>query len=266
MFSLLHRCVKNPRLWQLALACYWVALFVGTHMPIERLALSRGTADKFAHVAAFGGLAMLVAITWRLAAGHFHLPQLFSVWAIVVLYGAIEETTQPMVGRTASLIDWSADAIGATLGSMLFWLWPRRWLDNLAPPADRAMEDTRPVPWRGYSLKTLFIAMTIVALACYWLMLPTMNAQRFVRAIHLHDYATAESLFASEDDAFPGSFKDYDHFVANAQLASLTWDDLWKGERRVSIAINYGDDGGIIGCGADIHARRDGLKLGLIVP
>ena len=37
-----------------------------------------------------------------------------------MLYGAIEETTQPLVNRVASLIDWLADAIGATLGLAVF--------------------------------------------------------------------------------------------------------------------------------------------------
>jgi hypothetical protein len=98
------------------------------------------------------------------------------------------------------------------------------------------------------------------------MMLPTMNAQRFMLAIQLRDFATAESLFASEQDTFPGTFKNYDHFVANPNLAPLTWRDLWKGERRISVSIDYGDDGGMIGCGADIYAHRDGLKMGLIVP
>lgn len=127
---MLSRYVKNPRLWQLALACYWLALFIGTHIPIERLPLNRGSADKLAHVAAFAALALLLAVAWRLSTGRLparHLPWL---WLIVVLYGAIEEITQPLVNRMASPIDWLADALGALLGLAVFWIWPRLWLEE----------------------------------------------------------------------------------------------------------------------------------------
>ena len=35
---------------------------------------------------------------------------------IVLSYGAIDEALQPLVGRTADLLDWLADAAGAAIG------------------------------------------------------------------------------------------------------------------------------------------------------
>jgi VanZ family protein len=265
MLNAPKRSFRNQRLWQLGLACYWLALFIGTHIPFERLALNPGRADKFAHVAAFAVLTILLAVTWRHSAGRLHGRQLLWIGAVAILYGAIEETTQPLVNRSASLIDWWADAVGVALGLAIFWWWSDRWW-RMSPNAAEVADEDQPRTRRRFSLKTLFLLMTITAAACYWMMLPTMNAQSFMRAIQLHDYATAESLFASEDNAFPGGFKNYDHFDAHVKLAPLTWGDLWKGERRISVTIDYGDDAGLIGCGADIYAHRHGLQLGLIVP
>jgi hypothetical protein len=185
---------------------------------------------------------------------------------VLILYGAIEEMTQPLVNRVASIIDWGADALGVTLGLTAYWFWVGPWLSQMAPEPDATITEERPRAWQRFSLRTLFVAMTIAAIGCYWMVLPTLNAQRFVGALHEKDYATAERLFALETATFPGDFKNHDHFAANAIVSPLTWDDFWRGERRISVAINYGDDGGLIGCGADISAHREGLKLGMIVP
>jgi VanZ family protein len=264
MLSLLKRCLKNPRFWQVALAGYWLALFISTHLPIVRLASSHGTTDKFVHVAAFTGLSILLAITWRLSAGRLRGRDLVSVWALVMLYGALEETTQPLMNRTASHIDWLADAIGATLGLAIYQIVLEHWIARFL--AASRNEPEKPDGWRRYSLRTLFVVMTLAALVSYWTMLPTMNAQHFVRALQEQDFATAERLFISDADAFPGRFKTYDFFHANANIAPLTWNDFRAGERRINVAIDYGDDGGMIGCGADITSYRNGLKMGLIVP
>jgi VanZ family protein len=262
MRSRLHRSLSNPRLWQAALVCYWLALFIVTHIPIERLALHRGSADKFAHVGAFAVLSMLLACTWRLSTGRLHLRQLVWVWLIVVLYGAIEETTQPMVNRVASSFDWLADAVGATLGLTVFWLWSDRWLNNLAPELYVTSAGERPRTWHRYSLRTLFVVMTLGALACYWMMLPTMNAQRFVRAIQQHDYATAESLFMASSKKFPGDFKNFPVVELEPSLQPLTWSELWKGERAIFVTISFGNTKAATTTGvAGVFAYRRGLAM-----
>jgi VanZ family protein len=112
--------MRNPKLWQIVLACYWLALFVATHIPLETPALQGGKTDKLAHMAAFAVLSALVAITWQLSAGRLTLRHLSGAWLVIVLYGAMEEWTQPLVGRHASIWDWMADAFGAAIGLMLF--------------------------------------------------------------------------------------------------------------------------------------------------
>ena len=126
------RRLRNPKLWQIALACYWLALFVATHIPMEMPELHGGKADKLAHVAAFAGLAAIFAITWQLSAGRLTARHLAWAWVALVLYAAFEELTQPLVGRYASVWDWSADAVGAALGLLLFaWIGRKGWKSDL---------------------------------------------------------------------------------------------------------------------------------------
>ena len=117
--------LRDARLWQIALACYWVALFVGTHLPLERVPQLEKMVDKWAHAFAFAVLAGLFATTWELSAGRLNARHLMRVWFILALYGAFEEATQPFVGRYASVWDWLADVVGAALGLLLF-VWARR--------------------------------------------------------------------------------------------------------------------------------------------
>ncbi len=116
----LPRFLKNPRLWQLALVGYWILLIISTHLPISKPLGTNDQIDKLAHTTAFAGLAFLLASAWQLAVGQLNLRHLVLVWFVVVAYGAIDEWTQIPVGRTCSIWDWYADAVGAVLGLMLF--------------------------------------------------------------------------------------------------------------------------------------------------
>jgi VanZ family protein len=237
MLSLLDGHSRNLRLWQIALAGYWLALFIGTHVPVEQLALNRISVDKLLHIAAFTGLALLLATTWRLSAGQFNIRHGIAVWILAMLYGAIDESTQPLVNRSASLLDWFADGIGALLGLVIFWLWSDRWMNNLVPASDVTSDGDWPRTWPRYSLKTLFVAMTLVALTCYWMMLPTINAQRFVRAIQERDYAAADNLFIDENRFFEAA-QTTEALGNNPILSPLTWRELWTGHRHISLPMN----------------------------
>lgn len=111
---------RNPKLWQLALAGYWIVLLIVTHLPATTPFMPPDNIDKLAHATAFAGLALLLASAWQLAAGHLNISHLALVWFVVVTYGAIDEWTQIPVGRSCSIWDWLADATGAALGLALF--------------------------------------------------------------------------------------------------------------------------------------------------
>jgi VanZ family protein len=112
--------------WQLALAGYWLAMFVATHVPRQFPALPREGTDKMVHVAAFAVLAWLVAVAWEQSVGRLNGAHLRVVWCLLAVYAAIDEATQPLVGRSASIGDWFADAVGAALGLIAFCWWRPR--------------------------------------------------------------------------------------------------------------------------------------------
>jgi VanZ family protein len=106
----------------IVLAGYWLALFVGTHIPRIPTALEMPGGDKWQHFAAYAGLAFLLGawrsfrkpLTWRLALG---------VAAIVIGYGLVDELTQIPVGRDAEFNDWLADSVGTAIGLCLLAVW-----------------------------------------------------------------------------------------------------------------------------------------------
>jgi VanZ family protein len=121
-----NRLLTNCRLWQWMLVVYWLALFAATHVPQEFPGVPTRHWDKLAHFAAYTVLAVLFTTTWQLAAGQLQPTHLRWTWILLVAYGAIDESTQPLVGRDASYLDWFADAAGAAAGLAQFVFLRRR--------------------------------------------------------------------------------------------------------------------------------------------
>ena len=140
------------------LALYWIVLCVGTHLPSDHVIMQSITLwDKFMHITAFAGLAVLLAATsvvWRnrnarigspASAGQYFkalcrapLPRLnyLLIWVIAVAYGALDEPTQPTFGRDCDIVDLLADTLGATSGLFAFWSVTQigsRWADGTEP-------------------------------------------------------------------------------------------------------------------------------------
>jgi VanZ family protein len=105
------------------LAGYWVALFVGTHLPPEFPGLPPQGYDKVVHFSAFAGLAGLLAVTWCYVWGRLHLWTAVVAWLVLLAYAAGDEITQPWFRRTCDIYDWRADACGAAVGLALVYGW-----------------------------------------------------------------------------------------------------------------------------------------------
>jgi VanZ family protein len=115
--------LRSPKLWQILLAGYWLALFVATHLPPSIARVPGHGIDKLIHASVYALLAGLLATTWQCAAGQLTFRHLRWVWIALVLYAAFDELTQIPVGRTASWADWFADGLGALIGLALFAWW-----------------------------------------------------------------------------------------------------------------------------------------------
>jgi VanZ family protein len=102
-------------------AAYFVALFVGTHLPPGEIS-TPDISDKLAHFIGYAGLATLILAVWELSIGKLQPRHYFAVWLAGVAYGAFDEWTQIPVGRTCDMNDWAADVVGVTSGIIIYRL------------------------------------------------------------------------------------------------------------------------------------------------
>lgn len=118
----------------LVLALYWLALFVGTHIPNPQDFLPEDVSDKTLHLLAYAGLATLLLVRERLVE-WVTWGRGLTLLAVVVAYGALDELLQaiPSLNRTADFGDWAADVLGASTALAVFLLvqWTLRRLSEV---------------------------------------------------------------------------------------------------------------------------------------
>jgi len=98
------------------LLVYWILLFLGTHLPSIDVGVAAPHHDKFLHVTAFTGLAVL--LSWFvLGLKPVTKRSCFIILAVLLSYGAFDELTQlEVTGRTTDIWDFCADVLGSVLG------------------------------------------------------------------------------------------------------------------------------------------------------
>ncbi len=88
----------------------WVGAFVATHLPPEGVPEIHAS-DKVAHCIGYGVLAALLVGTLT-SFGKARSTRIATVLVVLLVYGAFDEMTQPIFRRSASFLDWLADAAG----------------------------------------------------------------------------------------------------------------------------------------------------------
>lgn len=123
----------DPARWvrpaTIVLAVYWLAMFVGTHVPRIPVSMEGGGTDKWLHFGAYAGLGFLLSTTLFLrgtpaSTGRRALVVIF----VGLLYGVADEWLQGFVGRDPDVLDWCADALGTACGTAVFHVFASRWL------------------------------------------------------------------------------------------------------------------------------------------
>jgi len=95
------------------LACYWLMMFTGTHLPSPSVAMH--TSDKLLHVLGFAGLGFLLG--WWVGGNRPSWRGFLIVLTVAAVYGAVDELSQSLVpGRSCDVMDWLADMTGAVIG------------------------------------------------------------------------------------------------------------------------------------------------------
>jgi VanZ family protein len=111
--------IAAKRISLAVLVVYWIALFAATHVPAVHPPLALVHADKMAHAGMYAVLALLLAVAWSQRA-WVSWRAILAVFALLAIYGVLDEVTQPMVGRSADVLDWLADMAGAIGGLAIF--------------------------------------------------------------------------------------------------------------------------------------------------
>ncbi len=98
----------------------WTGAVIATHTPADRLPQS-GVSDKLLHAV---GYFVLTGVLWLTLSAYqvSGLKRIALIFFAMLAYAAIDEITQPLVGREDSFGDWLADVIGATASLVLFEL------------------------------------------------------------------------------------------------------------------------------------------------
>lgn len=135
MFEYLNK--KKVLLVYTPLIVYWLILFTATSLPVEKLP-SMGLSDKVNHLMAYFVLAVLVNLTLLFQRKSEFLFKYAAVATLLIssFYGIADELHQMLIpGRSAEVLDWVADALGAILGILLVYFLKNRF--NYQPDYSR---------------------------------------------------------------------------------------------------------------------------------
>jgi VanZ family protein len=105
----------TPVLRRVVLVGYLLILLGGTHWPSELRGLQTDHLDKLVHFAAFAVLGWLAAWASE-SAKTSSIERAAVVLFAIALFAAVDEITQPYVGRKCDPLDWVADVAGAIAG------------------------------------------------------------------------------------------------------------------------------------------------------
>ena len=112
-----------------------------------------------------------------------------------------------------------------------------------------------------FSLRAVLIAVVFVAMASYCLILPSLNARRFVRAVKSDDFAAADKWFIHEKDRFLDAYsKQFWTFNFDASVEPWSLSEFLHGERRISYQLNFGGPRPLVGKGGTIVSNFRGLE------
>lgn len=109
-----------PRPWPavlsgLAIAYTAVLLFATHHPRPQELLGPEAPGDKTLHFFAYGVLGGITSAAIA-ARGGWRARSAFALFAILALFAAADEITQPLFGRFADAADWAFDEVGLVAG------------------------------------------------------------------------------------------------------------------------------------------------------
>ncbi len=105
----------------------FTAAFIATHLPPSNLPSAPWISDKVEHF--LGYLGLYFVTVWRFRRytdSPTRSVRPIAIFVGLAAYAAMDELTQPFVGRTAEWGDWFADLAGVMVGIVLGIVYDRR--------------------------------------------------------------------------------------------------------------------------------------------
>ena len=110
-----------------------------------------------------------------------------------------------------------------------------------------------------FSLRALLVAVAFAAVLCWWLMIPTYNAKKYVDAINVGDFEVADQMCSDSESRFPAFFfpnGDYETFHYRATIKPVSWQNIWNGTRDITTDFHA----------CSITATRNGIDVEIWLP
>jgi len=104
---------RYRRFLRLVLVAAWAVAFAATHIP-AKLMSHHMPPERLLHLVGYAGLGGLFWVTLY-AYGCTRRCRVWIILTVLMLYGALDEITQPFFNRCASIVDWSFDCIGVAI-------------------------------------------------------------------------------------------------------------------------------------------------------
>lgn len=124
-----------------AVAVYWLALYVGTHIPNPDMLIGPHVSDKVLHFSAYFGLYLVLAVRIRIV--HEAWPtmrQTVILAAMTSLYSAFDEITQgiSIINRHPDIMDAVADCAGVVTAIFVVGIvdWAEKIIRAASPVED----------------------------------------------------------------------------------------------------------------------------------
>ena len=110
--------------WLWVTAGFAAVLFLLTHIPQKHIPeqLQMLSFDKFLHVIAYG---MLTCLALRTVKTPLPLRTYLVVFLLIAAFGAFDEYTQILAGRSCSMFDWLANIVGITAVLLCFFIYEK---------------------------------------------------------------------------------------------------------------------------------------------
>jgi hypothetical protein len=109
--------------------------------------------------------------------------------------------------------------------------------------------------------------MTVLALFCTWIIVPSLKARRFIDALAAGDYRKADDFFRDPNDRFLANWAEKRWaFEASGDTAPWTFGQLLRGQKQIVIRCTYFEFDQNARCTATVVAKPLGLGPPVMSP